>query len=79
MADSRGVEKAVVCLFALKKGRRDETRSSLAPFLHTLKQRQYGLLHAILGCIIRDKVILLLQHRRAIISKLAQIYLNSPG
>ena len=60
MADSRGVEKAIVCLFALKKGRRDETRSSLAPFLHTLKQRQYGLLHAILGCIIRDKEILLL-------------------
>ena len=64
MADSR-VEKAIVCLFALKKRKRlsqlrDETRSSLAPFLHTLKQRQYGLLHAILGCIIRDKVILLL-------------------
>ena len=28
-----------------------KTRSSLAPLLHTLKRRQYGLLQAILGCL----------------------------
>ena len=43
-ANSR-VQKAIVSLVALKKGRRlsqfkDETRSSLAPLLHVLKRRQ---------------------------------------
>ena len=61
MADSR-VQKAIVWFLTLKKRKRlsqlrDETRSSLTPHLHALKQRQYGLLQAILGCIIRDKVV----------------------
>ena len=55
MADLR-VQKAIVWLVSLKKPKRlsqssNEARSSLALLLYALKQRQYGLLQAILGCL----------------------------
>ena len=56
------VQKAIVRLIVMKKRQRlsqlrDETRSSRAALLHALKLRQHSLLQAVLGCIIRDKVV----------------------
>ena len=52
------VQKAFMdsCFEVAETQLRGETRPSLSPLLRALKRRQYGLL-AVLGCIIRDKVV----------------------